>query len=86
MEEESNEELILRSLKYVISKNFCFNIKDLETSSNFTQDLGLDSIDFVELLMLVEESYDIVISESDELFITTIQDVVNLIILKQEGK
>ena len=83
---EKDEELILRSLRYILSKYFCFDMKDLDENLNLHTDLGLDSLDFVEMIMLIEDSFDIDFDEIDERSMSTIRDLVNLIKFKTEGK
>lgn len=46
----------------------------METS--FTDDLEADSLDMVELMMAIEEEYDIEISEDDAETIVTVGDAV----------
>jgi acyl carrier protein len=42
-------------------------------------DLDLDSLDLVELVMVLEEEYDIEISDEDAEGVRTVQDVINLV-------
>jgi acyl carrier protein len=49
----------------------------METS--FTDDLEADSLDMVELMMAIEEEYDIEISEDDAETIITVGDAVSYI-------
>ena len=48
-------------------------------SSRLVEDLGADSLDVVELLMLLEDEYGIVIADEDAVKLNTIGDVVNYI-------
>ena len=50
---------------------------DLDTE--LVRDLGVDSIDTVELIMAVEETYDITISDKEAQEMTTVGDVVEYI-------
>jgi acyl carrier protein len=51
--------------------------------ASFIDDLGADSLDIVELLMEMEEAFDIEIADEELEKIATIQDVVDF--LKQKG-
>ncbi|MCL4432502.1 MAG: acyl carrier protein, partial [Epsilonproteobacteria bacterium] len=50
--------------------------------SKFVEDLGADSLDVVELVMALEEKFDIEIPDDEAEKIQTVQDVINYI----EGK
>lgn len=52
---------------------------DLADSASFTDDLGADSLDIVELVMALEEKFGMEISDSDAEKITTVGDAVKYI-------
>ena len=52
-------------------------------SSNFKDDLGADSLDLYELIMALEEEYDVEIPTDDLENIATVGDVINF--LKEKG-
>ena len=47
--------------------------------SGFVDDLGADSLDLVELIMALEEEFDMEIPDEDAEKITTVGDVVDYI-------
>ena len=51
----------------------------IELDTDLVRDLGLDSIDTVELIMAVEDTYDIKISDKDAEDLKTVGDVVEFI-------
>lgn len=73
-------EVILERVKEVISEQL--GIEDVETISmdtTFIDDLGADSLDIVELIMALEEEFDMEIPEAEAEKIITVGDVVEYI-------
>ena len=52
---------------------------EVSSNASFTEDLGADSLDIVELVIALEEEYDLEISEEDAEKIRTVGDVVGYI-------
>ena len=48
-------------------------------SASFIEDLGADSLDTVELVMALEEEFDVEISDEDAEKIYRVQDAINYI-------
>ena len=53
--------------------------EDVNGEASFIEDLGADSLDIVELIMALEEEYDIEISDEDAEKLQTVGDAVNYI-------
>ena len=51
----------------------------IELDTDLVRDLGVDSIDTVELIMAVEDTYDMKISDKDAEDLKTVGDVVEFI-------
>mgnify|MGYP002512527634 CR=1 FL=1 len=51
----------------------------VEMESSFIDDLGADSLDIVELVMALEEEFDMEIPDSDAEKVVTVGDVVEYI-------
>lgn len=69
---------------FEVIKNVIVEIKDIsedliKLESRFEEDLEADSLDIVEMLMLLEEKYDILIPEEDAEPMKTVQNVVDYI-------
>ncbi|MDK9708789.1 MAG: acyl carrier protein [Desulforhopalus sp.] len=48
-------------------------------NASFVDDLGADSLDLVELIMAMEEGFDIEIPDEDAESITTVQDAIDYV-------
>lgn len=56
----------------------------IKAESSFIDDLGADSLDIVELVMAMEEEFEIEIPDEDAEKLRTVQDVLNY--LETKGK
>lgn len=54
--------------------------EDVVLSASFVDDLGADSLDQVELIMAMEEEFDISIPDEDAETIATVQDAIDYIV------
>jgi acyl carrier protein len=55
------------------------NKDDIKPESKFVDDLGADSLDLVELIMSLEDKFQIEISDTDAETIITVQDALDYI-------
>ena len=53
--------------------------EEARLQASFTEDLGADSLDIVELVMSFEENFDIEIPDEDAEKISTVQDAIGYI-------
>jgi len=70
--------VILEKLKKIVSEQFSVDEDSLTTETKF-EDLGADSLDLVELIMAIEEEFDIVVNDEDVENIVSLGDVVEYI-------
>ena len=70
---------IFDEVKEVIAEQLNVNIDEIKLESNFVEDLGADSLDVVELVMALEEKFEIEIPDEDAEKIATVKDVVDYI-------
>jgi acyl carrier protein len=59
---------------------------EITTDANFTKDLGIDSLDYAELIMEFEQAFDIKINDADAEGLATIGEVVDFIKVKVDNK
>ncbi len=66
-------------VKEIICEQLGVSDDEVVPTASFIEDLGADSLDLVELVMALEEEYDVEISDEDAEKIRTVQDVLNYI-------
>jgi acyl carrier protein len=66
-------------VKSIIVEQLGVPAEDVNEGASFIEDLGADSLDIVELVMALEEEYDIEISDEDAEKILTVGDAVSYI-------
>lgn len=71
--------MILEKLKEMVREEMGINVENITLSSDFKKDIGLDSLDLVEILMSVEEQWGIIIDDDETASLKTVGDVVALI-------
>ena len=74
----SSEE-IFEKVKGVIVEQLGVAEGNITMNASFIDDLGADSLDIVELIMALEEEFDIEIPDSDAEKVVTVGDVVEYI-------
>jgi len=66
-------------VKEVVVEQLNVNADEVKEASKFVEDLGADSLDVVELVMALEEKFDIEIPDEDAEKIATVQDAISFI-------
>ncbi len=66
-------------IKEIVCEQLGVSDDEVTPEASFIDDLGADSLDIVELVMALEEEYEIEISDEDAEKIKTVQDVVTYI-------
>ena len=74
----STEEVFER-VKKIIVEQLGATEASVTMEASFIDDLGADSLDIVELVMAIEEEFDIEIPDSDAEKVVTVGDVVDYI-------
>ena len=70
-------------VKEVVVEQLNVSADEVKEDSKFVEDLGADSLDVVELVMALEEKFDIEIPDDEAEKIQTVKDVVDYIESKQ---
>jgi len=66
-------------VKKIIIEQLGSDDADISLEASFIEDLGADSLDIVELIMALEEEFDIEIPDSEAEKITSVGDAVEYI-------
>ena len=70
-------EEIFKTMQDLIAEQFAIDADEISMDSSFVDDLGADSVDLVELVMAMEEEFDIgEIDEEDLAGLKTVGDCV----------
>jgi acyl carrier protein len=66
-------------VKEIVCEQLGVSEDEVSPNASFIEDLGADSLDIVELVMALEEEYDLEISDEEAEKIRTVGDVVTFI-------
>tara|TARA_B110001454_G_C12723308_1_gene436498 strand:- start:43884 stop:44144 length:261 start_codon:yes stop_codon:yes gene_type:complete len=83
LQKESNMSLSPK-IKDIIVEQLSVDPEKVKPEASFIDDLGADSLDIVELVMAMEEEFDIEIPDEDAEKLKTVQDVTKY--LETKGK
>ena len=68
-----------QKVKSIIAEQLGVSEDEIKTTSSFIEDLGADSLDIVELVMAMEEEFEVEIPDEEAENIKTVQDAINFI-------
>ena len=71
--------MVFDKVKAIIVDQLGVDEDAVTMESSFLEDLGADSLDIVELIMALEEEFDLEIPDEEAEKITTVGDAVNYI-------
>ncbi|QJC34799.1 acyl carrier protein [Enterobacteriaceae endosymbiont of Donacia piscatrix] len=70
---------IIKRVKKIITNKLGITKQDITMSSSFKEDLGADSLDIIEIIMSLEEEFNIEILDEDAEKITDFEKAINYI-------
>ena len=70
---------VAEKVKSIIAENLDVDEQEITADASFTEDLGADSLDIVELVMAFEEAFGIEIPDEDAEKITKVKEAVSYI-------
>lgn len=74
--------MVFEKVKQIISDQFNISEDEITLSTSFTDDLNADSLDVFQVIMAIEEEFEMEISNDEAEKVSTVGDVVEYI--KQE--
>ena len=77
---------IVEKVKQIIREQLGVENDEITPTASFVDDLGADSLDTVELVMALEEAFNIEIPDNDAEKMKTVQDVIDYIEKHSKGK
>lgn len=76
------KEEVLSRLKEIITERLDVEEDQIVPEATFVEDLGADSLDIVELIMGIEEEFDIEIPDEDAEKLTSVGEAMNYTLSK----
>lgn len=73
------QEEIFSKVKELVARQLSIDEKEITREASFIEDLGADSLDTVELIMSLEEEFDIEIPDEEAEKVKSVQQVVDYI-------
>lgn len=71
-------------IKEIISDQLGLHEDDVKNDANFVDDLGADSLDIVELIMAMEEEFEMEIPDEEAEKILAVQDAIDYVSQKNQ--
>ncbi|ERJ12999.1 acyl carrier protein [Haloplasma contractile] len=71
--------MVFDKVKQIIAEELSIEAEDIKLESKLQEDLGADSLDAVEIIMAIEEEFDIEIDDNEVVKIKTVKNIVDYI-------
>lgn len=68
--------MTIEKVKEILAKQLEISVDEINPTSSLTDDLGADSLDVVEIVMALEDEFDVEISDEETAKIKTVDDIV----------
>jgi acyl carrier protein len=70
---------MLDKIREIVSKELKVDLEKVNLDTHFLNDLGADSLDAVELMMAIEDAFDVVIPDEEAQNFNTVKDVITFL-------
>ena len=71
--------MVFEKIRAILSEQLDLEEDDITMESNIAEDLGADSLDVVDLIMAIEDEFEIEVPDEEIKNVKTVGDVVNYI-------
>lgn len=71
--------MTLDKVKQLLSEQLNVSADKIKAESRVIEDLGADSLDVVEMLMSLEDNFNVTVTDEESVALKTVGDIVNLI-------
>ncbi|MBC8340124.1 MAG: acyl carrier protein [Proteobacteria bacterium] len=71
---------VVERLRQLVSDQLSVDVSKMKSEANIIDDLGADSLDVVELVMAIEETFDIEVSDEEAEVLRTVGDVEKFVV------
>ncbi len=71
--------MTLDKIKSLLSSQLGIKEDRIQLKSRILEDLGADSLDLVELLMTLEDEFNVTVSDEEAVKLKTVEDIVKII-------
>ena len=72
-------------VKAVLAENLGEKVENIIPEARLEDDLNADSLDFIDLIMAIEEEFGIEIPDEEASKLTTVKDIILYVTAKVEG-
>ena len=70
---------MFEKVKIILADQLNVKADKVQLESKIVEDLGADSLDVVEMLMSVEDKFNVSVSDEEAVNLKTVKDIVNLL-------
>lgn len=70
---------MFEKVQEIIAEQLSKNAEDIKLESKIIEDLGADSLDVVDLVMAIEENFDIEVPDDKVETLKTVEDIVRFV-------
>mgnify|MGYP000900621680 CR=1 FL=1 len=76
--------MVFEKVRKIIASELNIKEDEIKLESNLTTDLGADSLDAVELIMAIEDEFNVQVSDEQAQKIRTVKDIVDFLEAKSK--
>lgn len=70
---------MFEKIKAILADQLNIKADKIQENSKIIEDLGADSLDIVEMLMTVEDKFNVSVSDEEAVNMRTVKDIVSLL-------